>query len=83
MNNRITELAEQAEDAVDWGDPHNHDHRIQGDIEFRQRFAQLIVQDCLKLVEKRTGGSYEITMSPETRRSWNIWIEIKEHFGVK
>lgn len=83
MNDKIKLLAERAEDEVDWGDPHNYDHRIQGDIEFRQKFAELIVQDCLALVEKRTGGAYEITMTPETRRAWNIWIEIKEHFGVK
>lgn len=49
----------------------------------KEKFVELIVKDCLMLVEKRTNGPYDITMTPETRNAWNTWIEIKEHFGVK
>lgn len=48
-----------------------------------EMFAQLIIKDCLTVVENRTNGSYDITMTKETRAVWNIWIEIKEHFGTK
>lgn len=73
MNNRIAELSERAEDVVSWGDPHNHDHRIQGDIKFRQTFAELIIQECLGVVQQRW-----ITPDEDT-----IANAIKQHFGVK
>ncbi len=47
-----------------------------------EKFAQLIVQECMEIAVKGV-GEYELPMTPETRRSWNIWINIKEHFGVK
>lgn len=48
-----------------------------------EKFAELIIKDCLKIVEQRTNGPYDIAMTKETRNAWNTWIEIKEHFGVK
>jgi len=47
------------------------------------QFAALIIIDVLNLIEQRAGGPYDVAMTPETRRSWNHWIEIKEHFGIK
>ena len=74
MNKRIEELAREAGLLV---------HNPTGMPTKLEVFANLIVKDCLDVVEKRTRGPYEITMTPETRNAWNTWIEIKEHFGVK
>ena len=76
MNERIKTLAYQADkECVAAGLNHAW--------EWEKRFAELIIKDCLEIVQKRTRGPYEITMTPETRNAWNTWIEIKEHFGVK
>lgn len=74
MNKRTKELARQAGLLVH--NPNNVPTKL--DI-----FAQLVIKDCLKLVEHRTKGPYDIAMTKETRNAWNIWIDIKEHFGVK
>lgn len=74
MNERIKELARQSGLLVH--NPENTPTKL--DI-----FSQLIIKDCLKIVENRTKGPYDIAMTKETRNAWNTWIEIKEHFGVK
>lgn len=48
-----------------------------------ERFAELIAQDCLIIIAENAGGPYDIAMTDETRKIWNIWIEIATHFGVK
>lgn len=74
MNERIKELAKEAGLLA-----HNSENTpTKLDV-----FAQLVIRDCLKIVEHRTKGPYDIAMTQETRNAWNIWIEIKEHFGVK
>jgi hypothetical protein len=76
MNKRIQELIEISGLYIDYD---NRAVTVK-ELEF---FAGLIIKDCLDIVEKRTKGPYEITMTAETRNAWNTWIEIKEHFGVK
>jgi hypothetical protein len=84
MNNRIKELADQARMfavlTVDTDCEGSLDEAL--DRTFEAKFAELIINDCLVLVKNRTGGPYDISMSTETRRTWNIWVELKEHFGV-
>lgn len=78
MNDRIHQLIEQATEPAGFeglGGPY---------LELNpHKFAKLIIKDCLDLIAARAGGPYEISMSPETRRAWNIWIELTEHFGFK
>lgn len=80
MNERIKELIKQATFTVtDYSMGIDSSHE-----EFdKEYFANMIVRDCLMLIEKQTGGPYEVTMTPETRQTWNLWIDIKEHFSVK
>lgn len=78
MNHRIKELADQATTYIEPTCSSG-----EGWIFDKEKFAELIINDCLVLVKNRAGGPYDISMSNETRRTWNIWIELKEHFGVK
>lgn len=83
MNERIRELISQAQKEV-WGNnPYNGSPEFDGYELDAEKFAELIINDCLLLVKNRAGGPYDISMSNETRRTWNIWIELKEHFGIK
>lgn len=73
MNKRIVELAKQAGLLVH--NPDNMPTKLEA-------FAELLIQDCLKVVENHTQGPYDIAMTAKTHNTWNIWIDIKEHFGV-
>jgi hypothetical protein len=68
MNERIKELAEQAEFS-------ERDLHIQGDN--FQRFAELIVQECLDIVNRHEYSYHEADPLWETAQL------IKEHFGVE
>ena len=68
MNERIRLLAEQAEFS-------ERDLQIQGDN--FQRFAELIVQECLDIVNRHEYSYHEADPLWETAQL------IKEHFGVE
>jgi hypothetical protein len=68
MNKRIRELAEEAEFS-------EKDLHIQGDN--FQRFAELIVQECLYIVEG------EDDCGPDTKSVRLAMLRIKQHFGVE
>ena len=68
MNERIKELAEQAEFS-------ERDLQIQGDN--FQRFAELIVRECLDIVNRHEYSYHEADPLWETAQL------IKEHFGVE
>jgi len=68
MNERIRELAEEAEFS-------EVDLHIQGDN--FQRFAELIVRDCLDIVNRHEYSYHEADPLWETAQL------IKEHFGVE
>ena len=79
---RIRELAEQARD---WGYAEHHGHTAQ--LLFEQKFAELIVRECMKVV---IDGQYSDTAceSNSHRVSYNngrygASSDIKEHFGVE
>ena len=70
MNNRIRELAEQAED---WADSQNFYESDYKDY-FNEKFAELIVQACAKTIEAQ-----DVDPSFKLRMSWAI----KTRFGIK
>ena len=79
MNERIQELAEQAGD--DWN------HTLESDKEFLEKFAELIVRECLahgKLTQSQTvvNGSEEYNAGREM--GIEVFMnQIKQHFGVE
>ena len=88
MNERIRELAEQA-GFIDRGTNHtaymNFDH---------EKFAELIVGECMSIAKQVENDKFEITGSaePEYRKgvndgrrnaAWGIKNRMKLHFGVE
>ena len=70
MNERIRELAEQAEMSANRGD--HVDVKI-----MMEKFAELIVKECLDIVNRKEYSYHEADPLWETAEL------IKEHFGVK
>jgi hypothetical protein len=71
MNQRIRELREQATRTAMWpGDPDA------GELD-AEKFAELIVRECLKIVEptEDSGDEWCVTLKGTAQ-------EIREHFGV-
>ena len=64
MNERIKELAEQA-------GPNIVKEFDQEDIDFCEKFAELIVRQCAKVGERYADGNYE------------VFNQILEHFGLE
>jgi hypothetical protein len=74
MNDRIKQLADEATSYADTLDV--ADQRIYQKIRDRE-FAELIVQDCLKIVNRHEYSYHEADPLWETAQL------IKEHFGVE
>jgi len=70
MNQRIRQLAEQAED---WADSQNFYESDYKDY-FNEKFAKLIVKECAGIIE-----SQDVDPSFKLRMSWAV----KEYFGVE
>jgi len=87
MNNRIEELAEQA--ARDVRVQHSNaywrlqDERVE-DADWRKRFAELIVQECAKIVND-TEYPHEDTTHRLTWDTCCVYTaeKLKEKFGIK
>lgn len=88
MNERIQKLAEQAGFYVAMFDPGNEDNTKM------EKFAELIVRDCLSIVENnnpRPPGTtimYSLDKDEYFDTGWQVAVEtksnqIKEHFGVE
>ena len=79
MNERIKELAEQAEqyalDRANEGSDEDYDYAF--DDDFREKFAELIVRECIAQCEKNK--DHEWLGSGSKLSAFNI----REHFGVK
>jgi hypothetical protein len=74
MNERIKELIEQAEDyAAEQHDFHTHLERTLRYEAFKEKFAELIVKECVTIM---TDASQS-----KLRLSDAIW-NTKQHFGV-
>lgn len=68
MNDRIRELAEQAEMSANKGD--------YVDVKLMmEKFAQLIVRECAEVLDK--------TIAPPSHPMNSIGWKLKQHFGVK
>lgn len=74
MNERIRDLIERAYDIV----PHERDWDTTTSVFNKEKFAFLIIQDCIEIVEPCKCGCGEEDVNA------NIIIhDIKEHFGIK
>jgi len=79
MNDRIYELAEQAAEFTDANEFAAIERRIWDSI-FRNKFAELIVRECILTIQLKMprDGS-----TPENIRSREHVQDIKQHFGVE
>jgi hypothetical protein len=71
MNERIRKLAEQA------GFNHMGIGLVIGIEEYHQKFAELIVQECMDVAK------YYTPDTEECEYTWLIHDKIKKHFGVE
>ena len=75
MNERIKELIEQAEDyAAEQHDFHTHFERTLRYKAFKEKFAELIVKECMNVLDP---GGHQLIARFHTRQ----WLS--EHFGVE
>jgi hypothetical protein len=86
MNERIRELAEQAREyATTRHSVSNIVLSINND-KFEQKFAELIVRECVAQIEIEKGNPYR-NMGDENRYGIGACVEsirrIKQHFGVE
>jgi len=87
MNERIQELAEQAQKEV-WGNnPYNGSPEFEGYEIDAEKFAELIVKDCASICEIN-GQSYKHSFTPAKARlaestSNHCAMMINKHFGVE
>ena len=76
MNERIKELETKA-----WGQVNRTNGLVRTE-DFNQKFAELIVQECMEVVEKQLGGGNGDGV--EWDRAIDFTYEdMKKHFGVK
>ena len=78
MNERIKQLAEQANKEV-WGNnPYNGAPEFEGYLLDQEKFAELIVMECVGICDdvQRRYGQYTFTAT-------KVKEEIKERFGVE
>ena len=82
MNERIYELAQQAAEFTDANEFAAIERRIWDSI-FREKFAELIVRECINI-----GDNYEEILGNEPecfncrKVAYGIVDKIKNHFGV-
>ena len=75
MNERIKELIEQAEDySAEQHAPYSHHERVLRYEIFKEKFAELIVKECVTIMTDASGS--------KLRLSDAIW-NTKVHFGVE
>ena len=76
MNERIKELAEQAD--IVFGFDKNNDPEVICAVMDIEKFAELIVQECIETLNKRFMGDLN-REDMEVRRCID---DVKKHFGV-
>jgi len=90
MNERILELVNQADIKFDVSsDNYGVDTATVTPYDL-EKFAELIVRECLRIVDENTygpGGLYDYSYSSASAaaddRATAIYTNIREHFGVK
>jgi hypothetical protein len=75
MNERIKELAEQATTIIE-----ATEYSGEGWIFNKEKFAELIVRECIDIVE---GGNFLHDQAPTAIFARECSGAIKQHFGVK
>ena len=78
MNERIRELEKQATDIVKCG----LNGTATAESFNRKKFAQLIVQECLEVVEKQLGGGNGDGVEWDRAIDFT-YDDMKKHFGVE
>ena len=75
MNERIQKLAEQA---TEYANEQNELHGVGYVITFKEKFAELIVQECISTLEEKIYQSID-------NEGDEVWADLilKEHFGVE
>jgi hypothetical protein len=77
MNERIQELAEQA---TEYANEQNELHGVDYVMTFKEKFAELIVQEMCSVLDKAQWDKGEDWICADGTR---IIPQIKEHFGVE
>ena len=80
MNERIKQLAKQAEEMTRQHYPYWHMLDESGDDVWREKFAELMIRECVEIVEPCKCGCCD--GEPEGIITDTIIKQIKEHFGV-
>ena len=79
MNKRIKELIAQAREPL-----HNKNLPFnQGLVEYSEKFAELIVRECIGICEKDGQWYTNTGWLAEAGEALSLSEQIKEHFGVK
>jgi hypothetical protein len=77
MNERINDLMNEAMPTIDWSARHfvelNNGERMKWYAEWFEKFAELIISDCLDIVDENVSGMIGV----------NAMKKIEEHFGVR
>ena len=76
MNERIRELWDEAAKSVA-AYPSGQNNSWETQVNFMDKFAELIVRECLEIVEDEDDGS------ADTKSVRWAMIRIKKHFGVE
>ena len=83
MNNRIQELIKQSYDEV----PHERDWDATSSVFNKEKFAELIIQECVNTIQHRAPGQLG-----KAGEGWTNGYDdglktgaflIKQHFGIK
>jgi hypothetical protein len=77
MNERIRELAEQAWDATAVSPEFGHP------VSFAEKFSELIVRECARVVENLCSGYKDYRNQIEDAFRRDCVEEMKQHFGVE
>ena len=80
MNERIRELAEQAEN---YAAEQNDKFGVSYKKTYNEKFAELIVRECASVVENLSPGYNDYRNQIEDAFRRDCVAELKQHFGVQ
>jgi hypothetical protein len=83
MNERIKELAEQAREFATTRHPVSNIVLSVNSEKFEEKFAELIVAECLKIAKNREDEFESAGLLDESNAVGNVAYRISRQFGVK
>ena len=83
MNERIRQLREQAEEWVCKNYPDAMDDNDEFHAQTMEKFAELIVAECLKIAKTREDEFESAGLLDESNAVGNVAYRISRQFGVK